>query len=56
MICLMQVTFEPQVSGGTGRVNFKSHQVAVQLVKCICQQNYYCHPQISTTSLTLEVN
>lgn len=56
MICLMQVIFEPSVSGGTGRVNFESHQAAVQLVKCICQQNYYCHPQISTMSLTLEVN
>lgn len=56
MICLMQVTFEPLVLGGTGRVNFKSHQAAVQLLKCICQQNYYCHPQISTMSLTLEVN
>lgn len=55
-ICLTQVTCEGLVSSGTRRVNSESHQVAVQLVKCICQQNYYCHPQISAMSLTLQVS
>lgn len=55
-ICLMNDSFLPRMSGGTRRVNCEFHRAAVQLVKCICQQNYYCHPQINTTPLTLKVN